>query len=198
MLPDYPKTKQRLVEEFTLRMKRVQQAHLGLFGTAPTTVLQEGARHVLIREDGSKDDTPPKLTEANAHLEFDLREAEKLEFSAILKLLDELAVGMAREKAKLWFQRIDEAVRKVGNVADPAKKGVEMYFDMLEKRLLFFDEYGNLAPTQMLGSEETLEKVRAIEREIQETPELRRRYEAMIDRKREEYRDREIARNLVE
>lgn len=199
MLPDYPKVKARLVEKFMDRMKLVHKAHLSVFAEVPPTIMHEGNRHVLTREDGSVDEMTPKRMEAAATLEFDMREAEKLEPSQILKLIDTLAEGLAREKINLFVQTMDEAVTKVGNVTDPSKKGVEAFFDAMEKRLLDFDEHGQPGQTQILVfSEESAERVKAIERQIMETPELRRRYEAIIEKKREEWRDREIARNLVE
>jgi len=199
MLPDYPKVKARLVQKFMDRMKLVHKAHLSVFAEVPPVILHEGERNVLTREDGSVDDMPPKLMEAEATLEFDMRDAEKLELAQILKLIDKLAEGLAKEKVKLYLQRINEAVTKVGNVTDPSKTGVEAFFDGMEKRLLDFNENGQPAPTQRLvGSEETESKFRDILLQIMETPELRRRYEAIICKKREEWRDREIARNMVE
>ncbi len=199
MLPDYPKVKARLVEKFMDRMKLVHKAHLSVFAEVPPTIMHEGNRHVLTREDGSVDEMTPKRMEAEATLEFDMRKAENLEVSQILKLIDTIAEGLAKEKFKVFLQTMDEAVTKVGNVVDPNKKGVEAFFDGMEKRLLDFDENGQPGPTQFLvGSEETAGKIRDILRQIMETPELRRRYDAIIDKKREEWRDREIARNVVE
>lgn len=181
------------------RMRHVHKAHLSVSAEVPPTVMHEGNRHVLTREDGSVDEMTPKRMEAAATLEFDLRQAEKLGPSQILRLIDTIAEGLAKEKFKVFLQTIDEAVTKVGNVIDTSKKGVDAFFDGMEKCLLDFDENGQPGQPQFLvGSEETAGKIRDILRQIMETPELRRRYEAIIEKKREEWRDREIARNLVE
>jgi hypothetical protein len=199
MLPDYPKIKARLVEKLMDRMKLVHKSHLSVFGDVPPTIMHEGGRYVLTREDGSVEEMTPQLMEAEATLEFDMKEAEKLELPQILNLIDNLAEELARKGFTLFLQRMNEAVTKVGNVSDPSKKGVEAFFDCMEKRRLDFDENGQPEQADFLvGSEEMAEKLRDLLRQIKESPELRRRYEAIIEKKREEWRDREIARNLVE
>ena len=67
-----------------------------------------------------------------------------------------------------------------------------------EKIWLDFDEYGRLKPPAIWGGKTAMEKMAAAIVEIESTPALRRRYEALMEKKREEWRDREIARNLVE
>jgi hypothetical protein len=199
MLPDYPKVKARLVEKFMERLKRVHKAHLGYFAEVPPTVMHEGMRHILTREDGSVGEMNAKTMEATATLEFDFRHAEKLEPSQVLNLIDSLAKGLAEEKFKLFLQTIDEGVKKVGNVVDPNKKGVEAFLDATEKRMLDFDEFGvPETPHLLADSAETEAMLSEIIRQVMERPELRHRYDSIIEKKREEWRDREIARNLVE
>lgn len=199
MLPDYPKVKARLVEEFNTRYRQVRNLHLGFFASAQMNLLQEGSRHVLIREDGSSDTATPKQIEASATLEFDWREAEKLTIPKILTLIDTLAQRMAEQQVKQYIEKIDESVKKIGNVTDPDKKGVEAFFDGVQKRLMEFDEAGQPIPPQLLvGDQQTHDKLVEIMTQIAESPDLRNRYEAIVNKKREEWRDREAARNLVD
>jgi len=161
--------------------------------------MHEGARSVLTREDGSTDTMEPKRIEAKAEMRANYKEVEKIEPADVTHMLDSLAEGLAREKFRTFLQSIDDAVTKVGNVTTPGKSGVETFFEGLEKRLLDFNDDGSPATTQFLvGSDEAAERLKGIMREIESTPELRRRYEAIMEKKRGEWHDREAARNLAE
>jgi hypothetical protein len=199
MLPDYPKMKARLAEVYRERIRHVHNIHLGVFSEAQPTQMHEGGKHILVREDGSVDEMEPKRVEAVAELRLDVREVEKLEAKEVWKTLDTIAEGLAKEKFKMFLDTIDEAVTKVGNVTTPGTSTLEQFFEATEKRMLDFDDDGRPGKTQLLvGSEKTAQKLQEVMDQIEADPELRRRYEAIIEKKREEWRDREAARNLVE
>jgi hypothetical protein len=199
MLPDYPKLKARITERYRDRLRAVINAHLGVFGEVPVTKMQEGWRSILHREDGSTGEMQPKRVEASAALTVDPKRVEELKPAQIIDMLDELGRGLAREKFKLFIQSIDEAVEKVGNVTSPDKKGVEAIFEALEKQWRDFNDDGTPRPTSLLfGSAETRQRVEGLFRQIMESPDLRKRYDSIVEKKREAWRDRETARNLVE
>jgi hypothetical protein len=199
MLPDYPKIKAHLAELYRERLARVHQAHLGVFSEVQSTQLHEGGRHLLVREDGSEDQTEMKRIEAAAELPLDLRGVEKLDTDEVWKTIDTVAEGLAREKFKMFLDTIDKAVTKVGNVTTPGTSTLEQLFEAMDKLMLDFDDDGRPGKMQLLvGSEKTAEKLREVMSQIESDPGLRRRYEAIIEKKRAEWRDREAARNLVE
>jgi hypothetical protein len=75
---------------------------------------------------------------------------------------------------------------------------VEGVFKSLERILLDFDDQGKpIMPTMLSGSQELAAELSEALHQIETTPDLRRRFEAVIDRKREEWRARESSRNLV-
>jgi hypothetical protein len=137
--------------------------------------------------------------ERNASLEYNARHPEKLTRSQVDEFLDTLAAKMAEEKIRRFLGVVEETAKEVGNVTDPSKKGVEAYLEAVEKVQMDFDEYGNpQLPQLVVGSEETAKRLQEIRRQVMETPELRQRYNTIIDKKQDEWRDREITRNLVE
>ena len=197
MLPDYPKVKGQLVEAFEDRMRMAHFARLGIFNQIQETMIHEGERNILYRDDGSMDDKLPRRIEGRGELTYDHSHPEKLQPEQINAFLDKMAENLAEERIKGFFECLDKAVTEVGNVSH--KKGVEGIFDMIEKIQMDFDQHDKpIMPTMMVGSNESASKVGGILREIMESPDLRRRYETLIDKKRDEWRDREIARNLGE
>lgn len=199
MLPDYPKIKARLSEIYRSRIRLAHNIHLGIFSEVQPTQMHEGSKHVLIREDGSVDEMEPKPIEAMAELPLDLREVEKLEASQVLKVLDTIGEGLAHEKFKVIMETINDAVTKVGNVTTPGTSALEQFFEATEKRMLDFDDDGKPGKVQALvGSEKTAEKLQEAMQQIASDPALRQRYDSIIEKKRQEWHDREAARNLVE
>jgi hypothetical protein len=199
VLPDYPKTKVLLAELYRDRIRRAHNIHLGVFSDVPSTQMHEGGKHVLVREDGSVDEMEPRRVEAAAELRLDIREIEKLDAKEVSKSLDTIGEGLARGMFKMFLDTIDEAATKVGNVTTPGTSAVAQYFEAMEKRMLNFDDEGQPEKMNVLaGSEKTARKLQEVESQIQSDAELRRRYESIIEKKRQEWRDREAARNLVE
>jgi len=199
MLPDYPKTKALWAESNRERIRRAHDAELGVFANVQVTQLHEGGKLILVREDGSMSETPMKRVEATVELEVDVRQLEELDAKDVGKMLDSMGEKLAAKKGRTFIDCIDAGVRSVGNVTDPSKSTLEQFFEGLEKVQLEFDDRGNPPEMQyVVGSEETAQKIEEIISQIESNPTLRRRREDIIQKKKEEWRDREAARNLVE
>ena len=199
MLPDYPHTKELLAEAFHERMSLALRRRLGIFSKMKRSQLQEGARCLLTRDDGSSEVIEMKHLRASAEVQHDIREIEELDPNKITQILDTLGERMASEQVKLFLQRVDEAVREVGNIADSSKPFVEQFLEMMEKTDMEFESDGNPSPRQMVfGSPEAATRAWNQVQRIDTDPELRERYTNILERKRHEWRDRETARNLVE
>lgn len=199
MLPDYPQTKALLAEVFHERIKLAQQRRLGVFSQVKPTQLHEGTTCHLHRADGSFEEIEMQHLQASAHLEHDIKELEKMDVEKVTDLLDTLGERIASEQVQLMIKRIDEAVHEVGNVGDPDKPFKEQFFDLFQKQHVDFDEMGRpIWPQFVVGSKGMEDKIRDTLTEIQSDPQLRKRMESLIDQKRQEWRDREASRNLVE
>lgn len=199
MLPDFPKTKESLMRLFVERIKLAQAHQLGIFSGMKQTKLFEGAQAILHRDDGSSKTTEMREIEATAEMTHDLRELETLGVDKLTNVLDTLGQNLATEKIRLTFKILDEAVREVGNVSDANKPMVEQIFEMLEMVQLDFTPDGRLIPPQLIaGSDSLIENLKQAYQEIQTDRQLTRRYYSIIERKKQVWRDREAARNLVE
>lgn len=199
MLPDFPKTKLLLSESFHRRIKNARAKELGILSSVEATQLHEGSKHLLHRNDGSSEEIEMKHLEASAQVKHDVRELNPMGIEDVSEILDELGQKLAAEQMKLMFQRIDRAVHEVGNVGDPNKPFLEQFFEMIEKQHLDYDDLGRPVNNHIyVGSQKAADKVAETLKSIENEPDLKKRYENLLTKKRQEWLDREAARNLVE
>jgi hypothetical protein len=194
VLPDFSNTRKKLDEIATMQMRIGVHHSLGVLNQIRFKITREGNATRLIREDGTVEDIESRRIAVN--FEIPVEEAEKWNPADSARKLAELSSQMARKEAAFVYEKLDEAVTRVGNVID-AKGNLtaEHYFEMLTKIRLDFDSAGNPRMPQPAGG--AAEKLLALESTIFADPKLRARRETLIDQKREEWRAREADRTLV-
>jgi hypothetical protein len=197
VLPDYPAIKDKLNRRLLRALKAKKKRHLGPFAQVQEVFLPEGHGTKLTREDGSEASTPFEHLEVMADLRTD---PEKCSAEDVLRVMDELAEKIAEKQIKQFISVTNKAVEEVGNVVkrQPGESMIEGIFKSLDRVLIDFDAQGNpTMPTMLSGSQVVVQELSEALRQIESTPDLRQRCEAIIDRKREEWRVRESSRNLV-
>ena len=97
------------------------------------------------------------------------------------------------------FEAIDKGVKRVGNVIDNRGKpiGVETLFSALEKIEIDFDSSGNPNMPQMISGSGAHESMVNAAKAIEESPDLKARWNRLLSTKREQWRAREANRELV-
>jgi hypothetical protein len=197
LLPDYPNLKARLMELVSERMRRVESGHAGVFDLGEEKMIQEGQRSTLHREDGTIQDVEIKAIRVSQTLDVDFQSLETLKVSDIFALFDRLALAAAQAKAKHAFEVFSKEIEKVGNVESSKNPMHEKLLSSLQ--MMEFDFVGGqpILPSFVVNPN-TAPLIAEALKLIHESPELMRRYTAIIDQKREQFRDREAARKLVE
>ncbi|MBM9467991.1 hypothetical protein [Nakamurella leprariae] len=104
----------------------------------------------------------------------------------------EFAERYEEQLMKAFIATVGDAAERAGNVVEASQPGLAGLIDAIEKTELNFDEDGRLT-TQLLLHPDTAEKLRQQE---SESPELARRMNELIDRKRVEYFASRRARRL--
>ena len=194
MLPDFSNTRKKLDEIITMQMRIGVHHSLGVLNQIRFKITREGNATRLVREDGTVEDIESRRIAVE--YEVPIQEAEKWNPADGARKLAELSSQMARKEAAFVYEKLDEAVTRVGNVIDAkGKLTVEHYFEMLGKIRLEFDHAGNPRMPQPAGG--AAEKLLALESTILADPKLRARHDTLIDQKREEWRAREADRALV-
>ena len=196
MLPDYPAIKKKLNKRLHELLKAKLSRQMGPFSQVKTVSLPEGQGTTLTRTDGSVSDTPFEHVEVMAESKVD---ADKLDPVDVHRLLDELAEKLAEKKIKQFFDVTNKAVEEVGNSLkrQPGESMIDSYFRSLERVHIDFNDDGTPIMPSLLAGSNTADELNNALLQIETTPELRNRFDGIIERKREEWRARESSRNLV-
>jgi hypothetical protein len=197
MLPDWPETKDEVAQAFVRFIRLEVQARLGLLSEIGQVTVHEGDGTAISRADGSSDEQG--FTQLGAEMQISEDEFAGLPLPRVLDELRGVADQLARARSEHACSVLGAAAEAVGNVVDAAGGSLTADFILRcwETVEIAFDEHGRpQLPTIVLGpgQEEALRQARA---QIAQEPELRRRAEDIIRRKREQWLAREADRTLA-
>ena len=197
MLPDFLKTKEKLKKMLDSEMKKAHLRHLGPLANAPVSRMFEGNKSIIVREDGSIADMNPQAI--TAEFVINLAEIERMSHEMILDKINTMAKEMAEKQAKLSYEVIDKAAEEAGNVvdADGETFSIDLFFQALEKIDRDFDEAGNPSELTWTVNPKLFPSIAKIIKQAKTDPEIDKRFKALTERKREEWRVRENNRELV-
>lgn len=197
MLPDFLNVKGKLEIMFDYAFMQYLSLHLGPVANVPVSLAFEGNKTILVREDGSVEEMNPK--QATAELQVDLTEFEKINEEVVINKIDGVAEEMAGQKAKSFYEEVGKAAEEVGNVVDADGKpfSMDLFFEGLEKIDIDFDEAGNPSGLMCPVHPKLFPSIAKVIEQAKDDPEINKRYDAIMDRKREEWRVRESNRKLV-
>jgi hypothetical protein len=134
--------------------------------------------------------------ESEFEVKFD--EVPTLTLIDILRSLDEVAQKIADQMAKHAYSSISEAAERVGNVVKAAGKITpEVILELFDKIEIEFDDNGNPEFPSIHIHPDVAETLKEALAQLQEIPENRQRFEAILAIKKEKRRVREANRKLV-
>ena len=161
------------------------------------SVVFEGNKTIIIREDGSIEEMG--LKEATSELKVNLADFEKMNHETVLNKINDAAEEIAGQQAKSFYEEVGRAAEEVDNVVDADGKpfSMDLFFQGLEKIDIDFDEAGN--PSGLIGAvnPKLFPSIVKVVEQAKTDPEINKRYDELIERKRREWRARESRRKLV-
>lgn len=197
MLPDYRDFKTELAELLQQFMRQRVAAHSPFIGQIPKSRAFEGNRMAIHRSSGDTSSNDYKhLSVAHS---VPVAEAENMTLMDVLRHLDEIAAKMAKEVSVLAFKRMDEELEAAGQVFDAKGEGMSgsTLLKVMEGIEMSFDADGRHRTLSLLIPPQKAAATTAALRALEEDPEIREKYNALIEKKREEWRVREASRRLV-
>ncbi len=197
MLPDYLKTKEKLNIMIDFNLKQAILLHLGPLADIRETICFEGSKTVINRDDGSVSEMNPH--EMTAEIEIKLEEMEGMNHEMVLDKINTMAEKMAEKQAKFFYKRIGEFAEEAGNVvsAEGETFSMDIFFEVLEKISRDFDHAGKPDEIRFSASPELFQSISKVFNEAKSDPEIQKRFDAIMEQKREEWRVRESNRKLV-
>ncbi len=149
-----------------------------------------------MRADESESNTTTQQLSSMMEIKFD--EIPDLTFEKAIAKYDEMILDMVRKQTGFALERLNEDIPKSQSIDAKGKKlGAEIILEMLETIQLEFYPDGRPHELHMVGGLFTSEQLKAVDEEFQSNPELQKRYDELMARKREEWRAREANRKLV-
>lgn len=195
MLPDYTETK-RLFSRFFQTYARRKARAISPFAAAPTRLLHEGKGMKVTRADRSESKSEVQLL--SSVMEFKLDEVPDLTLEKSIAKYDAMIVEMVRQQTGLALERLSGEIPAEQTVDAKGKKlDAEVVLEMLEAIHLEFYPDGSPHELHVVGGLFTPERLRAVDEQFNNDPDLKRRHDNLIEKKREEWRAREAGRKLV-
>jgi hypothetical protein len=195
MLPDYSETK-RLFGRFFQTYARRKARAISPFAAVQTRYLHEGRGMKVMRADDSESDTEVQQLSSEMEIKFD--EIPELTFEKAIAKYDEMILDMVRKQTGFALERLNQDIPPTQTVDGQGKKlDAEIILEMLETIQLEFYPDGRPHELHVVGGLFTPERLKAVDEEFQNNPELQKRHDELMARKREEWRAREADRKLV-
>jgi hypothetical protein len=196
MLPDFPVLKQKLMRLREARMNDIRRKEGGPFSRAKVVDIDEGDRIVTVDQEGYQ--SKVRMKEHSARITLTNNEFENMTQAEIEEKFNEAARQIGIQAEGTMIEAIDEAVERSGNhLKQVGPFTVKAYLDSLDQIDLYFDKQGNpVIPTIVCG-QQMYDEMSKVFAEPTSSEDLRR-YLQIIERKREDWRDRENSRKLAD
>jgi hypothetical protein len=195
MLPDFSETK-RLFARFFQTYVRQKARAISPLADVQVRYLHEGRGMRVTRADQSESNRGMEQLSSMMEIRFD--EIPELTFEKAIAKYDEMILDMVRKQTGLALERLNEDIPKSQSVdAKGRKLDAELILEMLETIELEFYPDGRPHELHVVGGLFSPERLKAVGEELQNNPELQKRHDELIARKREAWRAREANRKLV-
>jgi hypothetical protein len=192
MLPDFPQIKQVIATEFQEYLEssiRVGDPVLSQIRHKP---IHEGDVSVIQHTNGMVVEDP--YEELSAGLVVSTRDVIEKGVEAFYEAATPMIEEMVSKQAKLMFDRIDESTRRSGNIIDGKNRELaETFLEAVEALQIEFDNDGK--PEFQLVVNPIMEERM---QQLLNDRSTKTKYEQILEKKREEWRDRENNRKLVD
>ena len=197
MLPDFLETKEKLQKMLYYEMMQTYLTHMGPLADVPVSIIFEGNKTVVIREDGSSEER--NLEEITTELQVKFEEVEEMPHEMVLNKINGVTEEMVGKIKKSFYEQIEKSADEVDNVVSAGGKpfSMDLFFELLEKIDIDFDKAGNPSGLAFVAGPKLFPSIAKVISQAEADPENDRRYKAIIERKREEWRVRESNRKLV-
>jgi hypothetical protein len=188
-----------LEEEFGAALTSYVQEwsrNMGIMKEIRGHIIHEGSTNTIQRS--ATDSEQTKMVKAEVETQMQFSEIEAVDATYIIKKAIEIAKLFQEHHSRTLFQTLQETTTRTGQTVDArgAPLTNELIMEMLSKMPIDFEKspHGDLS---IVTSPRMIPRFKKLEVELNENPELRKKMDALMDRKRDEFREREINRNLA-
>jgi len=199
MLPDFPEVKRRLLQVVAFNFRHRVNAD-ELIGAIKSVPYFEGRRFATGDVDGYVEETAAELTS----IPYEIERLAIIErgVEAFAEATAKVAEAQIAALHEMLFRKNKEACDRVGNSVDAGGQpfSADLYLKMLERVRIDFDSDGrpDISGTRLVMHPDLAEHVSKVMSQWETDESFQQRYQEVMLRKREEWRDRESNRKLVD
>lgn len=199
MLPDFPKLKNRLLllAQFSYSQQIKADELIGMIRAIPYF---EGNKFVTGDVEGYVQESTEEVMEIPC--EIDRSEIIEQGINVLVESFKKATEIQVQAMHKMLLSKLSAEAARVGNQIDSAGEpfSMDLYFKLLETVQIDFDSHGrpDIAGTRLVMHPTQAERVQSLMTQWQTDESFQRRYRETMLRKREEWRDRESNRKLVD
>lgn len=199
-LPKYPQLKKKIENMLLDYFQREAQKELGPFEGARRFVQHEGKTFVHNTMDNTGKKKELNYVEAKTEYLVKYADIPNMGAEDVIKMLQEKAKEFGGQQAKHNYKVLNQVTEETGNVVHGNNEpfNIDMFFEVIEKIQIEFDEFGNPNMPTMVVSSSGAERAKIVMQEAENDPETKRRMEELIARKRKEYDAAQARRKLVD
>lgn len=195
MLPDFPETK-LLFSRFFQAYMRVRIQEISPFGMVRTRHIHEGRRMRVTRPDESRSESEMVLQSVGIEINFE--EIESMTFENVIEKYNTVIAQMAGQQANFVRSQLSAEIPESNSVDGRGRKfDAQMVIEMKEKMQIEFYPDGTPHEIFVDGPIFTPECLAEIEKEFSDNPELKKKHDEVMEKKKEEWLAREADRKLV-
>jgi hypothetical protein len=195
MIPDFPQTKTDLMRRFMTFYRWQVESR-----TAPVPVFtqHEGDRSYFQMEDSGIQEI--KAEQMSSIMEIPVEKVPGMSLDEARQKLIESAEEMARQFMAMFYREINQATMEAGTAVDAKGKpfNADIFLEILNRMWLDFDEKGRWKPPTLIVHPDALENIKNEMTKWEKDPEFKAKMDQLMFRKREEWRERESRRKLVD
>lgn len=195
MLFQLAKIDQQFRNAFTDYLQRLAKQR-GLLTEIGTNIIYEGTQNQFVRAPNLSE--PVKMFAATAESTMTSAEIDEVNLDYIIGHLNNLAEQFAKQISKALIEMMDETTKATGQVVDARGQLLtnDLIIEMLSKMSIDFEHSpdGDLA---IVTAPSGVAALQTLDQQLKSDAEARKKYNAMMERKRDEFREREINRSLV-
>jgi hypothetical protein len=195
MLPRIAKLDRQFVEAIQFYVRERSRGN-SVLRKIKAHVVHEGKSTAIRRSPTEIELT--KLIQATVETRMMHDEIESIDLAYILSKAEEISADFERQISAHLFKTLEEVTDQTGLKKDARGQRLtnDMLIELFSMMQINFErsQGGDFLIVAAPGMEATFKK---LEREMTENPEIKAKWNAMMERKRNEFREREINRNLV-
>ncbi|HEV2693401.1 MAG TPA: hypothetical protein VG347_10945 [Verrucomicrobiae bacterium] len=198
MLPSFPESHKEMTEIRNTQMFDALYSVSPILTQIPVRAQKEGKKNSFQDEQGAIKETDYKLV--SIPIQIKMEEARGLTMEQFIEVAREPGTGMGKEMLRRLFEMLDNVTKETGNVVNAGGNPIsyDLLLTLLEKVQVDFSSDGNpIWPSLTLGSE-ALTHFKQQFPEWLKDPAFQQRLTTIVERKREEFYEREACRRLVD